>query len=109
MIANGYTVIVADGQQVPFSLNANESIVYLLDMLYGETYIQTVAATGSAFITNQQRFGPPQVNYVDIEPGVLQYSGGPEMIAGDIQRMAIKIENTAGQPIEGYIKISFAD
>ena len=66
--------------------------MYLLDVDPSKTYEQSVAATTGVYVSTQQRYGPPQMTYVDTAPGTFTYTGGPDTTAyGDQQQVSITI------------------
>lgn len=82
------------GETQTWSLNANETKVYVFSLANTtttyESFVQVTSGEGLGYVM-QQRYGPPQLTYVDTLPGHSQFSGGPVMVNGDIQRIAIEV------------------
>ena len=102
----GGTTSVSAGQTKNFNLAAGESIVYLLNIDPSKTYEQKVMATTGVYTSTQQRYGPPQLTYVDTAPGTFTYTGGPDTTAfGDQQKVSITI-GPADSATTGTLTIS---
>jgi hypothetical protein len=91
-IAGGTTTITV-GQTLQWNVNADATTMYLFSLEPGKTYEVSVIVTSGAGLgfLMQQRYGPPQLTYVDGAPGYSQFSGGPTMVNGDVQRIAIQV------------------
>ena len=69
-------------------------------------YKHTIAATAGVAVSDQQKYGPPQLTYTDIAVGQVQFTGGPDTNAyGDQQMVAVRI-GPAPSALSGTITVS---
>ena len=93
LIASGATA-VTEGQTYTWNLNAGESKIYTFNLTDTtttfESFVQVTSGGGLGYVL-QQRYGPPQLTYVDGAPGYVQFGGGPTMVNGNVQSVAIEV------------------
>ncbi|MFH1240440.1 MAG: class III signal peptide-containing protein [Candidatus Diapherotrites archaeon] len=104
LISGGYEKLSV-GEKREFLLLKDAPRVFVLDMVYGVEYKQTVVGYGGGTITNEERYAPPAMQFFNDGGGILRYTGGPEVTGGDVQRMAVKIATTSSSPFLVSIKI----
>ena len=89
-----------------FNLNEGDKKVYNIEKR--SIYEVFVQATSSVPISYQQKYGPPQLDYMNTEDGKTRFSGGPEMVGGDVQEVAVTI-GPAPEDLTGLINVTRID
>jgi hypothetical protein len=102
-LASGATAMSL-GTMSNVSIPVGGSTKYTFAMTPGKAYQISVTITGGTGTTPyvlQQQYGPPQLTYEDPAPGVVKFSGGPDVATyGDTQHVAIEIgPPTGGSPV----------
>jgi len=76
-------------------LSEGESHVFLLDFTEGMSYTVTNSNTAEVTITGIDRYAPPAITVEDLGGGTKRYSGGPSLLPGDYQMLALVVTRTS--------------